>query len=377
MIEIPGPIPLIIHPFFWITAALIGWLNSRSMMGTFIWMGIIVVSVVVHEFGHALTAKAFKQKARIQLIALGGLTSFEGPKLKYWKQFLITLNGPLFGFGLFLVATALLDFSWPPLFMKILKVTQIANLFWTIINLLPVLPLDGGQLLRIALEGMFGVAGFKASLLIGAILAGLIALYFFLIQAILVGALFFLFAYQSFDMWRKSRFATRNDRDDDVKKDLLEAEVALQEGRKEDAKQLLEEVRSKGAHGILAFTATQYLALLAAEEGRTEEAYELLLPIRQHLSEEGRCLLHKLAAKHKNDLLVTSLSAECYQIAPSQEVALENARAFARLQNAKAAGGWLQTASQFAGLDVERVLQEEEFQKVKDHPDFREFFSNE
>ncbi len=41
--------------------------------------------------------------------------------------------------------------------MLILKYTQVANLFWTIVNLLPVLPLDGGQLLRIVLEAAFGV----------------------------------------------------------------------------------------------------------------------------------------------------------------------------------------------------------------------------
>jgi hypothetical protein len=76
MIEIPGRIPLAIHPFFWVFAALIGWMNSQTILGTLIWVGIIVVSVVVHEFGHAITAVLFKQKARIQLIALGGVTPF-------------------------------------------------------------------------------------------------------------------------------------------------------------------------------------------------------------------------------------------------------------------------------------------------------------
>lgn len=374
MIVIPGPIPLIIHPFFWLTAAILGWINSGTIIGMFIWMGIILVSVVVHEYGHALTAKFFKQKVQIQLMALGGLTSFEGPKLKYWKQFLITFNGPLFGFGLFLAATGLLHFEWPLLVERILRLTQLANLFWTIVNLFPVIPLDGGQLLRIVLEGFFGVPGLRASLLIGAILSVLFALYFFMMQAIIVGAFFFLFAYQSFDMWRKSRFVTLDDQDDDLKKELMQAEKALQLGRKDEAKQILEEIRSKGAHGVLAFTAMQYLAFIAMEEGNSEEAYELLIPIRQHLSSEGLCLLHKLAAQHKNDLLVVGLSQECYQIDPSQEMALENARAFARLDNAKAAGGWLQTAAQFGSLDLDHVLQEDEFQKVKNHPDFKEFF---
>ena len=184
MILIPGRIPISIHPFFWVIAALIGWINSATLVGMFLWIGIVLVSVLVHELGHALTAIAFKQRARIQLIALGGLTSFEGPKLSFWKQFFITLNGPLFGFGLFLLATACLRFDlslWPTLH-SLLRAMQIANLFWTIINLLPVLPLDGGQLLRILLEASFGVKGFKMALLSGALLSMALAFYFFLIH---------------------------------------------------------------------------------------------------------------------------------------------------------------------------------------------------
>lgn len=372
MIDIGGRIPLTIHPFFWVFAGLIGWLASGSFLGMIIWVGIILVSVIIHELGHALTAILFKQKARIQLIALGGVTSFEGPKLKFWQQFLITFNGPLFGFFLFLLATALLQLSWAPLFFKILKATQMANLFWTVVNLLPVLPLDGGQLLRIVLEAIFGVRGFKASLLIGAIIAALISFYFFMVQAFLIGAFFFLFAFQSFDSWRKSKFATRDDREDSNKKLMIDAENALQEGRISDAKRALEELRTKTSDGVLSFTASQYLALLAIKEGRRQDAYDLLLPIKNHLADDSLCVLHELAAEQKNFALVAELSASCYQTAPSLKLAINNARAFAFLKEPKHAGGWLQTAWQF-GFDVDKVLAEEVFQPVKDDPDFKKF----
>jgi Zn-dependent protease len=373
MIELPGRIPIAIHPFFWLFAALIGWLSSQSLSGMFIWIGIIFFSVLIHEFGHALTAVFFKQKARIQLIALGGVTLYEGPKLKFWKQFLITLNGPLFGFALFLLATLLLQFQWPLLVFKILKLTQIANLFWTVVNLLPVQPLDGGQLLRIALEGFFGLKGFRASLLIGALISALISFYFFMMQGFLIGAFFFLFAYQSFDSWRKSRHATQEDRLDENKKLMAEGEIALQEGRVEEAKRIFEAVREKAAHSLLGRTATQYLAFLQAKEGKSEEAYELLLPMQKHLSGEGLCLLHELAAERRNHLLVASISAECYQIAQSRKMALANARAFAFLNQPKEAGGWLQTAWQFGGVDLNHILKEEDFQKLKDDPEFKQF----
>lgn len=376
MIVIPGPIPLIIHPFFWFFAVLLGWIMGQSFIGTIVWVGIILVSVVIHEYGHALTAVFFKQKAKIQLIAMGGVTSYEGPKLKFWQQFLITFNGPLFGFFLFLLATALLQISFPPFVLKVLKLAQVANLFWTIVNLLPVMPLDGGQLLRIVLEAAFGIKGFKASLLIGACFATALSLYFFMIQAYLIGAFFFLFAFQSFELWRRSRLAKNSDRDDEMKQQMIRAEEALNSGQKEEAKKILEEVRQKAQGGILGHAAQQYLAYLAYKEGKKKDAYELLLPIKDHLADDSLCILHELAAEQKNYSLVRELSAKCYQIDPNQNMAINNARAFAEANMAKHAGGWLQTAWGLGSFNLSKILDEEAFQKIKDDPEFIEFVKN-
>ncbi|MBI3236126.1 MAG: M50 family metallopeptidase, partial [Chlamydiales bacterium] len=97
MITIPGKIPILIHPTFWLFAAIIGFMNSQSFIGTLIWVGIIFISVLFHEFGHALMACLFGKKPRIELVALGGLTYHSGEGLSLGKQFLIVLNGPLFG----------------------------------------------------------------------------------------------------------------------------------------------------------------------------------------------------------------------------------------------------------------------------------------
>jgi hypothetical protein len=209
--------------------------------------------------------------------------------------------------------------------------------------------------------------------LIGSILAALIAFYFFMIQSFLIGAFFFLFAFQSFDSWRKSRFVTRDDREESNKQLIMQAEEALQEGKVEEAKRLLGEVREKAGKGVLAVTAAQYLAFLAMKEGKKQEAYDLLLPIKHQLADDALCILHELAAEQKNYPLVVELSTSCYQMAPSQKMALNNARAFAHQKKAKPSGGWLQTAWQFGGLDLAAILQEEEFQEMKNNPDFKEF----
>lgn len=376
MILIPGKIPIIIHPLFWVLSVLIGVFNSSSWIGILVWVGVILVSVLVHEFGHALTAVAFRQKARIQLMALGGVTSYEGPKLSFAKQFFIVFNGPLFGFLLFVLATVLLRYVTPasPILFAFVKIMQVANLFWSVVNLLPVLPLDGGQLLRIALEARFGIKGFRASLLTGAIFAVLLAFYFFLIQAFLVGAIFFLFAYQSFDSWRKSRIVNAQDRSEENKDLLMKAEMALQEGRHEEAKGFLTALlqKTKGG-GLLSTQAAQYLALLFAKEGKLQEAYDLLLPIHKHLNDELLCLLHKLAFTHKNYALVAEISSACYQAMPTQDVALRNARSFAVLHNPKLAGGWVQAAWQCGALNLPSLLQEPPFQALLQEREFREF----
>src|SRR4051812_20886609 len=104
MIRIPGSIPISIYPFFWLLAVGIGWINTFNILGTSIWIGIIFVSVLVHEYGHALTAIFFGQKAQIDLVAMGGITQRHGSKLKLWQDFIIVLNGPLAGLCLGLLA---------------------------------------------------------------------------------------------------------------------------------------------------------------------------------------------------------------------------------------------------------------------------------
>jgi stage IV sporulation protein FB len=377
MIVIPGRIPVIIHPLFWLFSFLIGWLNSPSLLGSLIWVVIIFISVLVHEYGHALTALFFRQRVQIQLIPLGGLTSYDGPKLAFWKQFLITLNGPLFGFLLFLLATFLLysNLFQNLILLRILKATQLANLFWTIVNLLPVLPLDGGQLLRITLEAIFGVKGFKISLFIGALLAVLLALYFFLIQQLLAGAIFFLFAFQSFSSWRKSRLVVTEDREEENRELLAKIELSMAAKNFEAAKTSIDQLRAKTTEGVLFLTATQYLAFVFSEEGKKKEAYDLLVPIKEHLEDTTKLLLHELAFTQKDYTLVAELSSDCYQISPNEQIALANARSFAFLHQAKAAGGWLQAALKGGSIHLSTLLQEEAFSFVKDDPEFKEFLS--
>ncbi|MBI2743643.1 MAG: M50 family metallopeptidase [Chlamydiales bacterium] len=378
MARIARRIPLTISPMFWLVAALIGYVNSQTWMGTLIWMGIILVSVLFHEFGHALTALLFGRHPRIELVAWGGLTYHEGENLSFPKQFLIVFNGPLFGFILFILATLVLQFVPPSneLMLGAVGTLQWVNLFWTLLNLLPVMPLDGGQLLRIVCEAFWGVRGFKYALLTSMAIAIGMSLFFFLYQAFLVGALFFLLGFQSFETWRKSRQLSEKDRDAELKMMIHEAETLLHAGQKERARETLNKILSRTREGMIYLLSTQYLAYLDYEEGRAKEAYELLLPIQGELSSDALCLLHKAAFDQKDYPLVIELGGRCFQTWPSVETALRNAYACASFSQTNAAIGWLQTALKEGLQNIQEVLSQEAFNPIRQDPAFQSFILN-
>ena len=318
MIRIGGKIPIIIHPAFWIFAALIGLWNSQGdIVGTLLWIAIIFVSVLFHEFGHALTARGFGQKPRIELVALGGLTYHDGQSLPFWKQFLIVLDGPLFGFLLYIGGSLAVPLAPPGLGQNFLLVFAEVNLIWTLVNLLPVLPLDGGQLLRITLEGIFGHKGLKYSLIIGMLIGVVIALALFVYQQILIGALFFMFAFQSFDAYRRTRNMSADDRKEPLRKGLEDAEKLLKQGQKKRGGRSICAIEGSGQGGDHPCPATQYLAFLKYEEGDTAAAYKLLCSIRDQLADDALCLLHVAAFEQKDFPLVAEISEAASKLRPA------------------------------------------------------------
>src|SRR5262249_52766149 len=122
------------------------------------WVAIVLISVMVHELGHALMVKRYGIEPQITLYALGGLTRFQpSPTLRRRDHVLISLAGPFAGFllgGLVIAAVRL----WPRYFEDLSLLGAFAlwrllvvNFAWGVVNLLPVLPFDGGHVLEHAL----------------------------------------------------------------------------------------------------------------------------------------------------------------------------------------------------------------------------------
>lgn len=374
-IRIPGPIPVHIYPIFWFLAFAIGWISSSSIVWTFVWVGIILFSVLIHEFGHALTAKAFGQKVHIDLLGFGGLTHRHGRKLRGWQEFLIVLNGPLAGFALALVAwlsLVILHLNKTSFVWGILTITLYANIFWTFVNLLPVQPLDGGKLLNIFLEGIFGVKGLKASLLLSMVLGLAIAVLGFVYNQFLMGIVFMLLAFENYRMWKGSLVLTEQDEDLVLQNLLKDAKDELRTGNPDDAGVKLQHVRQVAKSGVIYITASELLAELKNEQGDYSGAFQLLEPISAKLTSPYFKLLHQSAYRCGEWKSATKLGERAYQDFPGYETALINALSHALLGEVKPALGWLHCAIRDGLPNLRAILNKPEFDSIRNTPQFQE-----
>lgn len=119
---------------------------------------LLFASVLLHELGHSLTAKAQGIEVNsITLFLFGGVAAIERESDTPGRAFQVAIAGPLVSFALFAVfanATQL----WPGASLWQLATSDLAriNLVLGGFNLLPGLPLDGGQVLKAAVWRLTG-----------------------------------------------------------------------------------------------------------------------------------------------------------------------------------------------------------------------------
>src|SRR4051812_17450453 len=112
------------------------------------WVVIGAVSVLAHELGHAVTARTTGAQPSIDLYGFGGVTRYRPPHpLSRLRQLAISIAGPMVGVvvGLALHYGVPQDATTPgSLADYALQAAVFVNLGWGVLNLLPILPLDGG-----------------------------------------------------------------------------------------------------------------------------------------------------------------------------------------------------------------------------------------
>lgn len=139
-----------IHPTF------IGLLLILALCGLAARAFIVFGLVILHELVHTIAARGFGVKVRsIELYPYGGTAvledSFEGKKK---EETVIAFAGPAFNLALFLILQYL---RWEGILRGAWVLDLVKMNFWlALFNLIPVLPLDGGRIVRAISAGTFG-----------------------------------------------------------------------------------------------------------------------------------------------------------------------------------------------------------------------------
>jgi stage IV sporulation protein FB len=206
-------IPVRVSPWFWLGAALLGSSALRADYRFFvICIMVVFVSILVHELGHALTARAFGYAPHILLYQFGGLAMY-APHRDYSvvRSILITAAGPAAGLLLggltyaVLIGLRIRDVPLNDYASYFILQMLWVNLAWSLVNLLPVLPLDGGQISRDLLTHFSPRKGLTIALQLSLVTGVLVAAWALSIRSTYVAILFGLLAFQSFSELQNRR----------------------------------------------------------------------------------------------------------------------------------------------------------------------------
>ena len=224
-------IPVRVHPWFWGISLLMGMgLGSKRAdpVNTLIWVVVVFVSILVHELGHAFLQRFYGGRPRITLYGMGGLAICDDCDRSPRSQILISLAGPMAGFLLAALVVAVLAATghfrgfrfdlWPidRTFYDPIEILQDntvkfsprdtmindllwVNIFWGLVNLLPVYPLDGGRVSREVLTISQPRRGIVQSLWLSIAAAGAVAVFgVIVLQSIFMAVFFGYLAYANY-----------------------------------------------------------------------------------------------------------------------------------------------------------------------------------
>lgn len=354
-------IPVQVHLSHGLIAALLAWSFAQSERGTdwpgailgvaahpqrgatmavvmLIWGAIISFSVLVHELGHALSARAWGYSPIVQLVGLGGRTLPNAPGEIPWdREVLLTLAGPSAGLLLgVLSGGAMLGLDAAGVTNEVLLYTLraafLANLFWALVNLVPVAPLDGGHIARAVLMHLFGRKGFLYAQVVTLGFAGAGLAVALLFRAPILGLLFGLWGFRAVTVvqgYLRGELPAGSVAHP-LQQRLDAADEALKAGNVEAARQAGDEVlRSIDVPPSVKAQAHLLMGWVALKTSDGPEA------LRHFRSAEGLAIPpHALAAAHSltgDDETALPLWAEAARVSSEATVRAEFAGALIRL----------------------------------------------
>jgi len=217
--------PVRVHPGFFILPLVFGAgaAGQASNPGVLILIFAMVffVSILVHELGHAFALRFFGVPSRVVLYWMGGLAIHESggwggqTSINPDKQIVVSLAGPFAGFALAAITVGIIfalggdvQFGWQGLFPQAVPdlsetslagnesmfhlfwITLFCNIVWGVLNLAPVLPLDGGRVCeQLCIKSNYQT-GLRTALMISVVAAAIIALAGFAFKDNFIGIFF-------------------------------------------------------------------------------------------------------------------------------------------------------------------------------------------
>lgn len=184
----------------WTFLILIGWIlisylqagkDLTGALGGVVFILLLFLCVVLHEFGHALTAKRYGIKTHdISLYPIGGIASLEKLPEKPGQELLVALAGPLVNMVIAIILWIYLSSTgrfpgseqmssadyWQN--MPMVNKLYFANITLAVFNLIPAFPMDGGRVLRALLA--FKMDRTKATRIAAGVGQGLAVVFVFL-----------------------------------------------------------------------------------------------------------------------------------------------------------------------------------------------------
>jgi len=149
----------------WIFLAGLASGSVNDALNSLLFMVLLFGCVLLHEFGHIFTARAFGVATPdVTLLPIGGVARLERIPEKPSEEFLVAIAGPLVNVAIAIVLIAVAPTHLSAVHLaamespKVSMIDRLAevNLFLALFNMIPAFPMDGGRVLRALLAIRLG-----------------------------------------------------------------------------------------------------------------------------------------------------------------------------------------------------------------------------